>query len=47
MRMYGPTTALFARDVQKDNYICNVPILKGTYVNIQHLGNHYDEKYFP
>lgn len=46
MRLYGPITGLLMRDVQEDNLLAGIPIYKGTYVGIQHLGNHYSEKYF-
>ena len=46
MRMYGPITGLFVRDVQEDNLLAGIEIRKGTYMSIQHIGNHYSEKYF-
>ena len=45
-RMYGPISGLFMRVAKEDNYLNGLPIKKGTYVNIQHMGNHYSEKYF-
>lgn len=37
---------MFTRIAQKDHYIANIPILKGTGVNIQPVPNHYNEKYY-
>ncbi len=45
-RMYGPATDLFMRVASKDNLLNGLPVKEGTYVSIQHLGNHYSEKYF-
>jgi cytochrome P450 len=44
--MYGPATDLFMRVASKDNLLNGLPVKEGTYVSIQHLGNHYSEKYF-
>lgn len=45
--MYGPANSLLIRQTQKDTYLNNIPIRKGTYVTIQQNGNHYSQKYFP
>lgn len=45
-RYYGPISGIFMREPIKDNYLNKLPIKKGTYVSLQHLGNHYSEKYF-
>lgn len=45
-RYFGPGTQLFPRIACIDNYLNNLPILKGTQILIMHMGNHYSEKYY-
>ena len=40
-RMYGPVTGIFMREANIDNNLNNLPVKKGTYIGLQHLGNHY------
>lgn len=40
-RMYGPVNGVFMREATNDNYLNGLPIRKGTYVCLQHQGNHY------
>ena len=44
--MYGPGNGLFPRKTIKDHHIYNIPIVKGTVVNVQPMGNHYNDKYY-
>lgn len=45
-RHYGPTVRIFERIASEDNIVKNIPISKGTIVNINQRGPHYSEKYF-
>ena len=45
-RYYGPDVGLFTREATKDHSFGGVMVQKGTYLNIQPKGNHYNEKYF-
>ena len=41
-RYYGPGNGIFTRISQKDHYIGNVPILKGSGVNCHSVPNHFN-----
>lgn len=45
-RHYGPVVRIFERIASEDNIVKNIPISKGTVVNINQRGPHYSEKYF-
>lgn len=40
-RYFGPATTIFPRIASVDNYLCNLPIKKGTEVIVMHVGNHF------
>lgn len=42
-RMYGPATFLFFREAKEDNIVNGISIKKGTWVTVNHQGNHYSE----
>lgn len=45
-RHYGPAANIFLRRAEKDHILIDIPIIKGTYVNIMNLPNHYNKRYF-
>lgn len=45
-RYYGPSTKMFERNATEDHFIKDIPIKKGTNINIKLLGNHHNPKYF-
>jgi cytochrome P450 len=46
-RMYGPGIGIFYRNVQKDHYVKNIPIKKGSYCTFSPMANHYNPKLYP
>ncbi len=46
MRYYGPGNGLFTRIAQKDHYIVNIPILKGTAIDMNPVPSHFNEAYY-
>lgn len=45
-RHYGPGNGIFTRIAQKDHYVEDIPIRKGTGITIQPTASHYNEKYY-
>ena len=42
LRAYGPGLGIFPREAQKDNFIKDIPIGKGTYIVASFLSNFYN-----
>ena len=45
-RHYGPVNNIFLRKAENDHFLIDIPITKGTYINIMNLPNHYNKRYF-
>ena len=45
-RIYGPAFALFFRKSQKDHYLANIPVSKGTIINMNAIPNRYNPETF-
>ena len=44
--MLGPLNMVLFREAIEDNYLCGVPVKKGTKININWIGNHFNPEYF-
>ena len=45
-RFFGPVNSIFSRVALQDCSLDGISIKKGTFVNVQPIGNHYSEEYF-
>ena len=45
-RIFGPTSSLFPREVQKDCFIENIPFKKGTLILPRFYGNRFSQDFF-
>lgn len=46
LRFFGPGNGIFIRQAEEDNFVCDLPVPKGTTIFIQPMGNHYNPKFY-